>query len=145
MGDPTKHAEFPPSSLEHYNNCPGFLQHEGDPYFSEKGTDLHRAWEIGIEGFEKESGRKLTPDELSAVRTINAHTPDYSDPWGVYREHTVNCAGITWGTIDFLKICRLADLGIGLDRANILDAKFGRIGVPPAQINIQLWAYCLGV
>jgi Protein of unknown function (DUF2800) len=137
MGDPTKHAEFPPSSLEHYNNCPGFLQHEGDPYFSEKGTDLHRAWEIGIGEFEKESGRQLTRDEVRALDFVINHEPSHVGV--VYRELRVDCAGITWGTNDFLVI------NPGYNNADILDAKFGRIGVLPAQINIQIWAYCLGV
>src|SRR6202043_3993236 len=107
------HAEFPPSSLEHYNNCPGFIQAVSeDEYFSEKGTRLHKAWETGnYEG--------LTDDERHAVAFVQACEPKQSiDP---VREEKINCAGITWGTIDYYEVFK--------DKAWIVDAKFGRISV----------------
>jgi hypothetical protein len=122
------HAEFPPSSLEHWNNCPGFIQAESeDDYFSEKGTRLHKAWETG--------DSTLTEDEAKAVSFVSQCENDLVG--SIIREQKINCAGITWGTIDYVKLVH--------QKAYLIDAKFGRISVQPAQTNIQMWAYSLGV
>lgn len=128
----SQHAEFPPSSLEHYNNCPGFIQAVSlDDCFSEKGTRLHKAWE-GKEPVE------LTPDEADAVRVVRECEPrgKFGTP---SHEMKVNCAGITWGTLDYLQVDWVNKTGY------LVDGKFGRIGVQPAQTNIQIWCYSLGI
>jgi hypothetical protein len=126
----SQHAEFPPSSLEHWNNCPGFIQAvDEEGYFSERGTKLHKAWETGnLEG--------LTEDEAKAVESVIRSQPQWSK--STLREFKVNVAGITWGTVDYLNI---EESG----HEFLMDAKFGRISVQPAQTNIQIWAYSLGV
>jgi hypothetical protein len=44
--DEPKHAQFPPSSLESFERCPGFRNRETTSQSSERGTRIHKALEI---------------------------------------------------------------------------------------------------
>lgn len=122
------HAEYPPSSLEHYNNCPGYLpSKEPAGWAAERGQKLHKAWETGnLAG--------LTEEEQRAVYTVKSECYEGGT---IYREFILQAKGLTWGTADYLCVAGRT--------AYLVDAKFGRLSVPVTTDNIQMWAYCLGI
>ena len=136
------HAKYSPSSLEKLELCPCFQQDQtGDQTAATEGTLIHEAI--------AESNLDLCPDEFAEA--VAQRCIDYRDsiitqlningiPYTSHHEITVNVATLTRGTVDLLILVE------GPVRyAQIVDWKTGKFPVTPADQNVQLQAYALGV
>jgi CRISPR/Cas system-associated exonuclease Cas4 (RecB family) len=147
------HAKYSPSSLEKLELCPCFQQDQtGDQTAATEGTLIHEAI--------AESNLDLCPDEFaeavaqrcidyrdSLITQLDASKANYT----LHNEISVNVANLTRGTVDLLILVEgfidpiSSNFKGPIPYATIIDWKTGKFPVPPADQNIQLQAYALGV
>lgn len=133
------HHRYSPSSLKWREVCPGW---ENEPQPSdagsaaaEEGTRMHKALETGnLEGLDDWQRKNvmmvadLFAEMKQELEWVTAELP----------EQKLEIAnGLTFGTADIVLI--------GRGKAKIGDAKFGWTAVDDAEVNIQGWAYAVGV
>ena len=134
MNTPPKHARHSPSSLGYKELCPSFRNRSGSNPAAEEGTLLHEA-------LENEDFSKLNEEQAFLCGLCR----DYRDGElarfkapTIYRELRLTIAdGLTFGTADFVAVAGT--------RGMVMDWKFGRGEIDPADINAQGCAYALGV
>ena len=125
------HHRYSPSKLKLLEQCPGY---EGDDEPSEaalEGTRLHAAAETGdLTGLDDEQ-----KDLVAKCRDYAAMIE--GDCQTVHRELRLDiCDGLLFGTADVV--------AVNGHVAHVIDYKFGRVAVDPAETNLQGWAYALG-
>lgn len=127
------HAKHGPSSLKNKEICSHWQNRPGSSAAAEEGTMMHAAAETGhLDG--------LNPEQIAQVREcLDAVDQLQSEiPGGLrYTELQVDVCGLTFGTADVVLI--------GANIAAVIDYKMGRIPVDDAEVNLQGWAYALGV
>lgn len=137
-----KHHPLGPSCLFRREACPGSLRMEqGQPEqtneYAEEGTDYHAIVADAI----RNSGDIIADDEqMEAARFALTLAEEVSERYpGAERliEATIQTPG-AFGTLDF-------GLVIPFDRGLVTDWKFGHGKVDPAETNIQLHAYAVGL
>tara|TARA_R110000851_G_scaffold90785_3_gene198395 strand:- start:6927 stop:7985 length:1059 start_codon:yes stop_codon:yes gene_type:complete len=130
-----EHAKYSPSSLNYRAACNAFENRGGTSPAAEEGTLMHAA-------LEKRSFDALNPEQLALVNkclafmaplelTAREAHPEIRLEIELSKKHT------TWGTADQVFIVN--------DRAHMVDFKFGRLAVLPADQNLQAMAYVIGV
>jgi hypothetical protein len=127
------HAKHGPSSLKSKEICPHWQNRSGSSEAADEGTKMHEAAETGRLD-------NLTPEQIAQVREcLDAVDELQSEIPGAirYTELQVDVCGLTFGTADVVII--------GTNTATLIDHKFGRVPVDDAEINLQGWAYALGV
>lgn len=132
------HATYGPSTLKARALCPGWVNDKSsDPHWADEGAMLHKAWETGnLAG--------LDPEQTTAVQQVITYTAPYerSALFDLRERRIVILRGLTFGTADRI-IGRKSPTGqLHID---LLDAKFGRVGVDDASENLQGIAYAIGV
>lgn len=129
------HHEFSPSQLGYREACPGWKNEEGEQSVqAAEGTMMHSALETG----------KLTGLNEEQVRCVELVADLFSDMVGdlgegaeKHQELRLSIMGLTFGTADLVAVNgKLAKIG---------DAKFGWSPVEDAELNLQGWAYAIGV
>jgi len=128
------HHRYSPSKLKLLSLCPGYEGDDEPSLAAEEGTRLHLAAETGdMTGLDDEQ-RALVATCLEYVDTVTA------DCATVLREQHLKVLGGgekgTEGTADVV--------AVNGAHAHIIDYKFGRVAVPPAEENLQGFAYALG-
>lgn len=130
----TKHATYGPSSLKFRKICPGWRNdRDADLTAANEGTKLHSAYETGIL-------LGLDDEQATAVKKVIRYTETFEKLPGavVFKEMRLSINdGLTFGTAD-----RVIIVGRG---AYLLDGKFGRGAIDDAEINLQGWAYVIGI
>lgn len=135
----TQHAQFNPSSLGMFEQCPGFRNREGTNEQAEMGTRSHKA-------LEKDAVETLPEKERPMAQVCKDYIDDLMQqrlpavPDRDLREVRLSIdlgGGIkTFGTCD-----RLLVYGT---HGEMLDFKFGRLSITDAEFNAQAWAYVIG-
>ena len=137
---PAAHHRFSPSKLKYLVACPGYEGSDEPSDAAIEGTMLHAAAETGeTDGLTDEQarlvkmcrdyGRMIEGDCQSVHRELPLKfLPNRQSPYGV-----------PFGTADVVAV------NASCDHAHVVDYKFGRVGVEPAETNLQGWAYALGV
>ncbi len=129
-----KHARHSPSALGTKEICPAFVNRGGTSPAAEEGTMLHEA-------VENDDFTDLTDEQAFLCGLCR----DYRDG-ELTRFPNAECfnelkleidGGLTYGTADFVAIAG--------DKGLMMDWKFGRNPVEPAETNAQGCAYALGV
>lgn len=130
---PTTHHKYSPSKLKNLSICPGYLGSDTTSEAAEEGTMLHEACETGLI-------RDLTDEQKHLVSMCRGYASELEkDAQEVLVESRLEIlGGALFGT---------ADIAIRTDAetAHVVDYKFGRISVEPAETNKQGKAYALGV
>ena len=136
-----KHHRFSPSKLELLEACPRFYEAPVDENpdkdrmdAMDEGQLLHHAYETGdITGLpETEQREQVHRCLLYAQQVRESVSPDPKE-WKIYKEKYLLSA-LTGGTPD--EVIYHSD-----DSADVLDAKFGRTMVSPANVNLQGQSY----
>jgi hypothetical protein len=128
---PDTHHKHSPSSLRYKEICPQWLHTPGTSEAADEGTAMHHAAETGdLTGLNEEQ-RAQVEECLAYVLGIC----DLADQ--TYHELRLDVAGLTFGTADVVAIYP--------EHGHIIDYKFGRNPVDDAAVNLQGWAYALGV
>ena len=128
------HAKIGPSSLNYRRQCRAFESTGGTSPAAEEGPLIHAA-------IEKDYYEALDTEQERLARTCLAllqHMEEDADE--VHRELKVNIKlgkHVTFGTAD--RVIIKGKLGY------LVDFKFGRLGVPDANENLQAMAYAVGV
>lgn len=133
------HHRYSPSSLKWREVCPGW---ENEPQPSEagsvaaqEGTMMHKALETGNYDQLDEMQKK---NVLMVADLFEGMKKDLEWVIAELPEQKLEIAGgKTFGTADLILI--------GRGKAKIGDAKFGWTAVDDAEVNIQGWAYAVGV
>jgi len=132
-----RHATYPPSRLAILEECSCYWS---DPdvisEVAEEGTLMHTAYETGdLSDLPEDEQREAVEKCRVYTESIRHSFPEDVEE---YRELKVE-SPLTWGTADRVFISRKQK------RAAILDAKFGRIPVDPAETNLQgqCYVFCL--
>lgn len=128
-----KHAEFAPSSLSMFEKCARYTPEAGDDkIWAKEGTAMHHAMETGdLAGLDGEQ-------RVCVERCWEVFEEETKDATEIHKELTLEIAGnTTFGTADLIALWP--------KKAFIGDAKFGRIAVTDAKINLQGWAYAIGL
>lgn len=131
---PDLHHKYGPSSLPHRAICPGWDNEKKESTFADEGDLMHAAYETGDHS-------KLNPEQSSCVKLVE----DYSarlekNAITVLREKQLALSLGRFGTADRV-IVRMKE---GRKHLDIIDAKFGRIPVTDAEVNLQGWDYLDG-
>jgi len=134
------HHHYGPSSLKHYECCPCYspTPDNGNPHpVTVEGSMLHKRWETGDRtGLTGEQNRCIDAID-NLCTTLFRELESYGEV-KVEREVRLSiCNGLTFGTFDYLAISG--------KKSVLVDAKFGYNPVDDAEINIQGWAYAIGV
>ena len=127
------HAKHSPSSLKNKEICPHWQNSPGSSEAADEGTRMHEAAETG-----RLAG--LTSEQIALVRECLDAVDQLQDgiPGAIrYTELQVDVCGLTFGTADVVLI--------GTNTATVIDYKMGRVPVDDAEVNLQGWAYALGV
>lgn len=141
-----KHAEFGPSSLKHFEICPGYKGREGTNPAAEMGTRIHHALETDDDsGLENDYERLIAERCREARVKILTHHGFVGNQYDVstYEVHReirlqIDLGGglSTFGTSD--ELCTLGNVGVQIDW------KTGRGAIDDAEVNCQAQAYTLG-
>ena len=127
------HAKHGPSSLKNKELCPHWQNRPGSSEAADEGTKMHEAAETGRLD-------NLNPEQIAQVRECLSAVDELQSeiPGAIrYTELQVDVCGLTFGTADVVLI--------GTNTATVIDYKMGRVPVDDAEINLQGWAYALGV
>jgi len=128
-----KHAEFAPSSLAMFEKCARYTPEQGDDkVWAQEGTAMHHAMETqdltGLDGEQR----------VCVEKCWEVFEEETKDAKEIHKELTLEIADSkTFGTADLIALWP--------KKAFIGDAKFGRIAVTDAKINLQGWAYAIGL
>lgn len=129
---PTEHAKISPSSLRYREICAGWQHSPGTSDAAEEGTMMHDAAERGDTTSLNEEQRAQVKECFEYVEGITELADE------VHKELKLDGgAGQTWGTADVVSI--------NGEHAHVIDYKFGRWPVDDADVNLQGWAYAVGV
>ena len=130
------HAKHSPSSLGYKETCPAFAGRFGSNPAADEGTRLHAALEL-------DDDTDLTEEQLTLVTLCrDFHESELAklDTPKQFRELRLTIAGgLTYGTADFVALSHDETHGF------MIDWKFGRGAIEPANTNAQGAAYALGV
>lgn len=137
------HAQFSPSSLESRELCPGWESDSGETsVYAADGTRCHEACESLLQGSDTLL-KELPSDLASFVKECY----DYIAPRIAGAEVTVFETRIypahpllkekSFGTPDVIAMTG--------DTCQLLDEKYGRRSVTPAENNLQGWAYAISI
>ncbi|MDF7824111.1 DUF2800 domain-containing protein [Pontiellaceae bacterium B12227] len=130
---PTKHAKHGPSSLKNKEICPHWQNRPGSSAAADEGTRMHEAAETNnLEGLNPEQCAQVESC-ITDVSRLQASISQCTR----HNELRLEICGLTFGTADVVLV--------GSDKAVLIDYKMGRVPVDPAEINLQGWAYALGV
>ena len=130
------HHEHGPSSLNFKRMCHAFTNRSGHPELAAEGQLMHGAVETGFKD-------ALDPEQERQVDKVEGITePIIARARTVYKEIrldvTLPRGHSTFGTCDLW--CEQHD-GSG----DLIDYKFGRLGIPAADDNLQAFAYGVGI
>jgi hypothetical protein len=121
------HATYGPSKLEFVEACPCYQSDPNTSAAAEEGKELHKAFETeDISILQEDEQREAVERCLSYCDSLK------QDGTKVEKEVRLR-APLTFGTLDWL--------GRHEDHVDIADAKFGRVLVSPANVNLQGQAY----
>ena len=133
------HHKYGPSSLAVFEGCPCYQRDETrDTGAADEGTMLHKATETGDFTHIEDEEQQDCVD--FCLKFKSEAIAQFKNPTVIVEQHVVIDGGITNGTFD-LGIFGGAEDGF---KGIVADWKFGRVPVPDAKDNIQVWAYVLG-
>jgi hypothetical protein len=147
------HHRFGPSSLKYYELCPAWQNRlSEDTSAADEGTLLHERMEREDPCADHPGDLPLTDWQLGSLREAHRHVKPLLDtnPSTVLKEHRVfvglhddqpnyqNPNFLLFGTVDL--VCLYPN-----NTAAVADYKFGVVPVDPAEVNLQGWAYAVGV
>lgn len=140
-GEASPHAKHSPSSFAYKEICPGFKNSDESGPAAEEGHRLHKALETGkLDGLDDEQLQVVEMCRGYVEELENQVRGEGERALEILREHRVAiCDGATFGTLDYAIFNRR------LNRADLVDFKFGRRAVPDAEGNPQVQAYVLGL
>ncbi len=129
------HHKYSPSKLKLLAQCPGYTGDDEPSEAAEEGTRLHAAAETG-------DMAGLTDEQRGFVQMCLDYVAETTgDCQAILREYHLKTLGGgekgTEGTADVI--------AVNGAHAHVIDYKFGRVGVDPAETNLQGYAYALGV
>jgi hypothetical protein len=127
------HSKYGPSSLGYRDLCAGWTgDKDGDTTFADEGTMLHSA-------AEKNELTALNPEQKQCVeQCLSVVTQLEKGAREVHKETKLGILkNLTFGTADRVIVHK--------SHVDLVDFKFGRNPVAPAAVNLQGWAYALGV
>jgi hypothetical protein len=128
---PTTHHKHGPSSLRYKEICPQWQSQPGTSDAAEEGTAMHHAAETG-------DMTGLNDEQQAQVKECLEYTKLICElATQTFNELQLDVAGLTFGTADVVAIYP--------DHGHVIDYKFGRNPVDDADVNLQGWAYALGV
>lgn len=131
---PTDHAKHGPSSLPYKSKCSHYDSVDEPGEYkpaAEEGTLLHLATETG-------DLSSLDEEQSDCVNLCLSYRDSLIKKDSIVMlEEKVWVNDITWGTADVSIITG--------DHADVVDYKFGRNPVDSAEVNLQGWAYLLGL
>lgn len=136
---PQGHAKHGPSSLKPKEICPHYKNSSGTNPVAEEGTMLHERLQMGdVSGLKDE--QRVAVEMVANVFNAAARELAASGTTVIEMvERRVNVAEETWGTADLILMSQDGK------RAKVCDAKFGWNPVEDAEVNLQGWAYAVGV
>lgn len=135
-GPGASHHPHGPSSLNFKRMCHAFQNHSGDTDSADEGELMHAATETGYKD-------ALDPEQERMVENIEAITaPIIERADEVHREIRLDMKLLRghsfFGTCDLW--CDQGD-----STGDLIDYKFGRLGIPKASDNLQALSYGVGI